>query len=147
MRRVIRERNILFLCDDNACLSQIAEAMAKRLSPPKIRIFSAGVKPATIPAQVHKVMQELGISLSGQSSKGMDQVPLNEIDLVVSFAEADKKCGALPAKAKVERWSVPNLAAAKEVGDAAALSTLRNDRDEIDKRVSALFLDYWRNMA
>jgi len=85
MRRAIRERNILFLCEDNACLSQIAEAMAKHLSPPKIRIFSAGVKPSAIPAHVYKVMQELGISLSGQSSKGMDQVPLNEIDLVVSF--------------------------------------------------------------
>jgi len=146
MRRAIRERNILFLCEDNACLSQIAEAMAKHLSPPKIRIFSAGVKPSAIPAHVYKVMHELGISLSGQSSKGMDQVPLNEIDLVVSFDDADKKCGDLPAKAKVERWSVPNPAETKS-GDAATLSNLRQDRDEIDKRVSALFLDYWRNIA
>ncbi|HUK41772.1 MAG TPA: hypothetical protein VLX11_12025, partial [Candidatus Acidoferrales bacterium] len=107
MRRAIRERNILFLCEDNACLSQIAEAVARRLSPPKIRIFSAGIKPSTIPAQVYKVMQELDISLSGHASKGMDKVPLNEIDLVVSFDDADKKCSALPAKAKIKRWSVP----------------------------------------
>jgi arsenate reductase len=146
MRRAIRERNILFLCENNACLSQIAEAMAKRLSPPKIRIFSAAVKPSLIPAQVHKVMQELDISLSGQSSKGMDQVPLNEIDLVVSFEDADKKCGTLPAKVKIERWSVPNSSGTKS-GDAATMSVLRKDRDEIDKRVSALFLDYWRNIA
>ena len=146
MRRAIRERNILFLCEDNACLSQIAEAMAKRLSPPKIRIFSAGVKPSAIPAHVYKVMQELGISLTGQSSKGMDQVPLNEIDLVVSFADADKKCGTLPTKAKIERWSVPNPAETRG-GEAGALSVLRKDRDEIDKRVSALFLDYWRNVT
>lgn len=145
MRRAIREKNILFLCEDNACFSQIAEAMAKRLSPPKIRVFSAGVQPSTIPAQVHKVMQELGISLSGQSSKGMDQVPLNEIDLVVSFAEADKKCSALPARAKIERWPVRNQT--RGVEETGALSTLRKDRDEIDKRVSALFLDYWRNVV
>ena len=145
MRRAIRERNILFLCEDNACLSQIAEAMAKRLSPPKIRVFSAGVKPSTIPAQVHKVMQELGISLSGQSPKGMDKVPLNEIDLVVSFDDADKKCNALPAKAKIERWSVPVPAGSAE--GAVALSALRQDCDEIDRRVSALFLDYWRNIV
>ena len=146
MRRAIRERNILFLCEDNACLSQIAEAVAKRLSPPKIRIFSAGVKPSTIPIQVHRVMQELGISLAGQSAKGMDQVPLNEIDLVVSFEDADKKCGTLPAKAKIERWPAPNPARTA-AGDLSALSTLRHDRDEIDKRVSALFLDYWRNVV
>ena len=144
MRRAIRGRTILFLCEDNACLSQIAEAMARRLSPPKIRIFSAGVKPSTIPAQVYKVMQELDISLSGQASKGIDQVPLNEVDLVVSFDDADKKC-ALPAKAKIERWPVP--APGRTAGDSPALSTLRQDRDEIDKRVSALFLDYWRNIA
>jgi arsenate reductase len=143
MRRAIRERNILFLCEDNARLSQIAEAVARRLNPPKIRIFSAGVKPSTIPAQVYKVMQELDISLSGQASKGMDQVPLNEIDLVVSFDDADKKCRTLPAKAKIERWSVP----AKASDDPSALSSLRQDRDEINKRVFALFLDYWRNIA
>jgi arsenate reductase len=146
MRRTIREKNILFLCEDNACLSQIAEAVAKRLSPPKIRIYSAGVKPSTIPIQVYKVMQELGVSLAGQSAKGTDKVPLNEIDLVVSFDDADKKCNALPAKAKIERWPIPNPAGT-EAGDVSALSTLRQDRDEIDKRVSALFLDYWRNVV
>jgi len=145
MRRAIRERNILFLCEDNACLSQIAEAVARRLSPPKIRIFSAGIKPSTIPAQVYKVMQELDISLSGHASKGMDKVPLNEIDLVVSFDDADKKCSALPAKAKIKRWSVPVPAKASD--EPSALSTLRQDRDEINKRVSALFLDYWRNIT
>ena len=35
MRRTIRDRNILFLDDDNACLSQMAEAVAKHLHPPK----------------------------------------------------------------------------------------------------------------
>ena len=146
MKRAIRERNILFLCEDNACLSQIAEAMAKRLSPPKIRIFSAGVRPSTIPAQVYKVMQELGISLSGQSSKGVDKVPLSEIDLVVSFDNADKKYGQLPARAKVERWPVQQPANTNGA-DPVTLSTLRKERDEIDKRVSALFLDYWRNVV
>src|ERR1700747_2515770 len=135
MKRAIREKNILFLCHDNACLSQMAEAVAKRLSPPKIRIFSAGVRPSTIPAQVHKVMQELGISLSGQAAKGVDKVPLHEIDLVVSFENADQECGALPAQAKIERWSVPHRM--KTVTGEVPLPTLRKERDEIDKQVSA----------
>src|SRR5438445_5935007 len=90
-------------------------------------------------------MQKLGISLSGQSSKGVDQVPLNEIDLVVSFDDADKKYGNLPARAKIEHWPVQN--SARRGADAPALSMLRQERDEIDKRVSALFLDYWRNVV
>jgi protein-tyrosine-phosphatase len=43
-RSNIRGRSILFLCRDNGCLSFIAEAIAKKLLPPKAQIFSAGLK-------------------------------------------------------------------------------------------------------
>jgi arsenate reductase len=144
MSRSIRERNILFLCRDNACLSQTAEAMAKHLSPPKINIFSAGLEPGTIPPQVYRVMEELGINLTAQSAKGIDQVPLDQIDLVVSFEEADRDCSTLPKRVKVTRWPVPQSDPGNGEG---SLPILRRERDEIDKRVSALFLDYWRNIA
>ena len=49
MRRESIKRNILFLCEDNACLSQIAETSAQHLAPPGTRIFSAGIKPVVIP--------------------------------------------------------------------------------------------------
>jgi arsenate reductase len=146
MRRQIRRRNVLFLDQDNASSSQMAEAVAKHLAPPKVRIFSAGVTPGSIPPPVRKVMQELGINMTSQSSKGIDQVPLDEIDLVVSFAGADKKCAALPSKAKVERWTIPGSTAG-QINDMAGLSTLREERDEINKRVFALFMDYWRNLT
>lgn len=48
MRQTIRQRNILFLCEDNASLSQMAEAVAKHLNPPKVKIFSAGITPTEI---------------------------------------------------------------------------------------------------
>ena len=146
MRREIRQRNVLFLDQDNARLSQMAEAVAKHLGPPKVRVFSAGVTPRNIPAPVRKVMQELGINMSAQNSKSVDQVPLDEIDLIVSFAGADKKCASLPARAKVEQWSIASSRGAQN-NDFAALSTLREERDEINRRVFALFMDYWRNLT
>jgi arsenate reductase len=145
MRRQTLERNILFLCEDNACLSQIAEAAAKHLAPPRTRIYSAGIKPSTIPAHVVQVMQELGISMTGQKSKGLAEVPIQDIDLVVSFGDADKQCADLPRRAKVEHWPIARDAQA-EIEDASALSAIRDRRDEIDKRVFALFLDHWRNI-
>jgi len=141
MRRRL-ERNILFLCEDNACLSQIAEAAANHLAPPRTRIFSAGVKPSAIPAQVIQAMQELGISMSGQRSKGVADVPIQDIDLVVSFGDADKGCDDLLQGAKIERWSIAKPA---NTAISTALSVIRDHRDEIDKRVFALFLDHWRN--
>jgi arsenate reductase (thioredoxin) len=145
VRRQINERNILFLDEDNACLSQMAEAMAKHLSPPKVRIYSAGNKPGTVSLPVQKVMQELGIKMVGQRAKSIDQIPMQDIDLVVSFADADKHCPDLPKRAKIERWAM-SLAAQTKAGDAP-LADLRRRRDEIDKRVWALFMDYWRNVV
>ena len=146
MRRGHIERNILFLCEDNSCLSQIAEAAAKHLAPPRTRIFSAGVRPSTIPAHVIQAMQELGISMSGQKSKGLAEVPIQDIDLVVSFGNAHEQCDALPRRAKVETWPVPG-GLKPEKASAAPISAIREERDEIDKRVFALFLDHWRNIA
>jgi len=146
MRRAIHERNVLFLCEDNACLSQMAEATAKHLAPPKTRIFSAGVKPSTIPTHVIQAMKELGINMTGQRSKGLADVPMQDIDLVVSFGDAHKKCSNLPGRAKIENWPAPEEFSS-EKGSTPELSAIRDERDEIDKRVFALFLDHWRNIA
>ena len=146
MRRGHIRRNILFLCEDNACWSQIAEAAAKHLAPPRTRIFSAGVKPSAIPPHVVQAMQELGISMSGQKSKGLADVPIQDIDLVVSFGDVHRRCENLPRRAKVETWPVP-AELESEKTSAASLSAIREERDEIDKRVFALFLDHWRNVV
>ena len=146
MRRESIQRNVLFLCQDNTCLSQIAEASAKHLAPPRTRIFSAGIKPGVIPLHVVQAMQELGISMQGQSSKGLADVPIQEIDLVVSFDDAHKKCSNLPGRASVENWNVPNHPASGG-DDQPTLKAIRENRDEIDKRVFALFLDHWRNIS
>ena len=139
MRRQHIQRTILFLCEDNACLSQMAEAAARHLAPPRTRVYSAGVKPSEIPAPVIQAMQELGISMSGQRSKSLADVPMQDIDLVVSFGEADKGCDRLPGRAKITRWPITGITTNPD------LPAIRARRDEIDKRVFALFLDHWRN--
>lgn len=146
MRRQIHDRNILFLCEDNAQLSQMAEAAAKHLSPPKTRIFSAGIKPGRIPAAVIRAMNEIGIRMADQKSKGLADVPVNEIDLVVSFGEAHKQCSNLPGRIKIENWPIANEFKTKKSGDED-LEVMRQERDDIEKRVFALFMDYWRNVS
>jgi arsenate reductase (thioredoxin) len=145
MRRTKFEKSILFLDEDNACLSLMAESMAKHVSPPRIRIFSAGVRPGQIPPEVSRVLQEIGVEQSASTTKSVDQIPTNDIDLVVSFGNAHEQCGSLPSKAKVAKWSVPNPM--RTPGESSAvLSAYRSGRDEIDKRIAALFLDHWRHL-
>jgi arsenate reductase (thioredoxin) len=146
MRRTKLEQSILFLDEDNACLSLMAESMAKHMSLPKIRIFSAGVKPGQIPPEVRRVLQEIGVEQSASTTKSIDQIPANDIDLVVSFGDAYKACRSLPSKAKVEKWAIPNpMRASNE--SPADLSAYRCGRDAIDQRVAALFLDHWRHVS
>jgi len=142
MRRESIERNILFLCEDNACLSQIAEASAKHLAPPRTRVYSAGVKPSNIPTEVIQAMKDLGINMTGQTSKGLADVPIQEVDLVVSFGDAHKKCSNLPIRVKIESW--PVTARGPKQSDSAAT---REECDAINQRVFALFLDHWRNAS
>ena len=146
MRRNRLEKNILFLAEDNACLSLMAEAMAKHMSPPKTRVFSAGLQSGLIPPEVRRVLEEIGVKLTSVSPKNVREVPLNEIDLVVSFDDAHAKCGTLPRKAKIEKWPVPNPVQAGGAS-SAGLSAYRQGRDEIDRRLGALFLDHWRHVA
>jgi protein-tyrosine-phosphatase len=146
MRRTHLERNILFLAEDNGCLSLMAEAMAKHMSPPKARVFSAGLKSGRIPLEVRRVLEEIGVTLTSVSPKNVNEVPLNEIDLVISFNNAHAKCATLPSTAKIEKWPVPNPAQAGG-GSSAILSVYRQGRDEIDRRLAALFLDHWRHVV
>jgi protein-tyrosine-phosphatase len=76
MRRTNLEKNILFLGEDNACLSLMAESMAKHMSPPKARVFSAGITPGRVPPEVRRVLEEIGVKLADSPSKSVDQVPL-----------------------------------------------------------------------
>jgi arsenate reductase (thioredoxin) len=146
MRRTKIEKSILFLDEDNACLSLMAESMAKHMNPPKIRIFSAGVRPGRIPPEVRRVLQEIGVEQSASTTKSVDQIPTKDIDLVVSFGNAHEQCRSLPSKAKVEKWAIPNPM--RVHGESSgALSAYRSGRDEIDKRVAALFLDHWRHLV
>jgi protein-tyrosine-phosphatase len=124
----------------------MAEAAAKHLSPPKTRIFSAGITPGRIPLAVIKAMNEVGIRMANQKSKGLADVPVNEIDLVVSFDDAHKQCANLPGRIKVENWPVADEFKQKK-SDDDELDVMRHERDDIEKRVFALFMDYWRNIS
>jgi protein-tyrosine-phosphatase len=124
----------------------MAEAIAKHLAPPQTRIFSAGIAPREIPPTVPEVMREIQVEMSGQHPKPLDAVPIEDIDLVVALGEAKEKWPKFPTNARVEHWPIPDPQWG--IGKETSGETLfRYIRDEIDKKVAALFLDYWRNLA
>jgi arsenate reductase len=91
-------------------------------------------------------MEEAGVDISTQTSKSLDSIPMNEIDLVVTLGTAQGKCPSLPKGIRLDHWSIPDLNYSQG-GEAAVRTVLRCIRDEIDRKVAALFLDCWRNVA
>jgi arsenate reductase len=131
---------------DNSCASQIAEGIAKCLAPPGTKIFSAGLFPCEIHPYASRVMQEVGIDISSHRSKGLDAIPMKEIHLVVALGEVKERCPVFPLKIRLEHWSVPDPVRVTG-GEIAIRAVFRSFRDEIDKKVAAMFLDHWRNVA
>src|SRR6185369_9491377 len=61
--------SVLFLCTGNSCRSQMAEGFARHLGNGRYRFFSAGIEPKGIHPLAVRVMNEVGIDITRQSSK------------------------------------------------------------------------------
>lgn len=73
-------KKVAFVCVHNSCRSQMAEGWAKKLGVGVIEVFSAGtesyheIKPLAV-----EVMKEVGIDLSSQYPKLLDEIPVPDI--------------------------------------------------------------------
>ena len=136
---VVGMKEILFLCTGNSCRSQMAEGFARRVAPQNIRIHSAGIEPKTVNPLAIQVMKEVGIDISGQKSKGLDSLPLENVDLAITLCgEAAKNCPTLSKKTERLHWPLFDPALAR--GDKeTVLKSFREVRDEIRRRVAMLF--------
>jgi arsenate reductase (thioredoxin) len=81
-----RRERVLFVCVGNSCRSQMAEAFARHLAGDVIEPSSAGLSPlGEIAEATRRVLGERGISVDGQSSKGLTEVDSNAADLIVNM--------------------------------------------------------------
>ena len=130
-------RGLLLLCVHNSARSQLAEGFAHAMAPPGTRLWSAGSEPSRIHPLAIQVMQEVGIDISAQRSKRIDEVPWREADTVVTLCgEGEDVCPVLDAAVRRIHWPLPDPAAAPE---ARRLEAFREVRDEIRWRVSSLW--------
>ena len=127
-----RPINVLFVCIGNSCRSQMAEALANHLGRGKVRASSAGSRPlGYILPQTAEVLAEKGISLDGQWSKGIDEVPVDDMDYVVSMG-CEVSCPVpLGFKGQVMEWNIPDPY-------SHDLEFFRSVRDLIEENVRSL---------
>ena len=134
-----RPLNVLFVCVGNSCRSQIAEALANHHGDGRVRAWSAGSRPlGEIIPQTYEVIQEKGISLEGHSSKGLKDVPLDKMDVVVGMG-CEVACPVpVGFKGRVIEWNIPDPYGRE-------LAFFRSVRDSIERQVRALLEDLDRS--
>jgi phosphate transport system protein len=130
-------RGMLFVGTHNAARSQIAEALARKLFPAGVQVCSAGATPGPqIDAFAVKVMQEVGIDISRQRPKTIGDVPLGDIDTVITLCAEEG--GALPPGGLAQHhWALEDPGAASGT-DEEVLNAFRKTREELQRRLSEL---------
>ena len=77
-----QKQKVLFYCRCNTACSQMAEAFLNLFFPEGYEGYSAGIMAAEIHPAVKKVMAEIGVDLSGQRSKNVEEFVGTKFDCV-----------------------------------------------------------------
>ncbi len=130
-----RPLNVLFVCVGNSCRSQMAEALANHNGNGRVKAWSAGSSPlGWITQETYDVLEEKGISLEGHWSKGLKDVPVETMDVIIGMG-CEVVC-PVPAgfKGRVIEWNIPDPY-------GRGLDGFRSVRDLIQRQVIALLND------
>ncbi|WP_242346625.1 arsenate reductase ArsC [Anaeromyxobacter terrae] len=130
-------RHVLFLCVANSARSQMAEGIARSLAPPGVTVSSAGSRPSRVNPLAIRALAEIGLDLRGQRSKGVDEIPPDGVDAVVTLC-AEEVCPVFLGKAHRVHWGLPDPAGAGET-EEEQLQAFREVRDELRRRLAVVF--------
>ena len=131
------KQKVLFLCTGNSARSQMAEAFVRTYAGDTFEAYSAGLEPKGVNPLTIRVMNEVGIDISDQSSKGVDTYLGKMLFqyLITVCDDADKNCPTVwPGVNKRMHWSFEDPAKF-EGTEEQKLAKFREVRDLMDKRV------------
>ena len=80
-------QRVLILCTGNSARSQMAEGLLKHLAGDRFEVYSAGTKPSSVRPEAIAVMQEIGIDISGNRSKHVDEFAGEAFDYVLTVCD------------------------------------------------------------
>jgi arsenate reductase (thioredoxin) len=130
------KKRVLILCTGNSARSQMAEGLLREMTGDEYEVESAGVAPTSVRPEAVAVMREVGIDITAQYSKSIDQFRDQEFDYVITVCDnAKEQCPVFPGNAKRIHWSFDDPAAA-EGDEHARLVVFRRVRDEIQERLN-----------
>jgi len=134
-------KRVLFLCTGNACRSQMAEGWTRKEFGKELDVFSAGMIKHGLDPKAVRVMNEAGVDISGQFSKTVDELPVQQFDAVITLCDhANESCPFFPGPVQRlhESFDDPPSLTANPGDKESGLDVYRRVRDEIRKFVQEL---------
>jgi arsenate reductase len=126
--------SVAFLCGHNSARSQMAEGFLRAYGGDRFHAESAGTVASDVHPLAIRVMAEIGIDISAQRSKSVDELT-RSFDVCVTVCDAS--CPIPPSAGLQLRWQFADPALARGT-EAEQLAAFRVVRDGIGKRVRAL---------
>jgi arsenate reductase len=127
-------KRVLFMCSHNSARSQMAEGFLRALAGDRFVVQSAGTRATRVHPLAIAAMKEVGIDISRQRSKSVDEVG-EGWDVVVTVCDAH--CPIPPRSGMKLSWRFPDPSLAGGT-DEEKLAEFRKIRDGIRARVKVL---------
>ena len=129
--------NILFLCVANSARSQMAEGLARATAPAGYGFLSAGSEPGALNPLAVQALAEQGIDISHHRAEGLPDIPLAEVDTIVTLC-AEEVCPVAPGNVRRVHWPLPDPGRVRG-SEAEQLAAFREVRDRLKELVPSLW--------
>lgn len=129
------KKRVLFLCTHNSARSQMAEGLLRKMAGDRFEVYSAGTEQTRVQPLAIEAMREIGIDISGHTSKTLDAFEGQSFDYVITVCDrANESCPIFPGGAERIHWSFEDPTAATGT-DEQKLRAFRTVRDSIQQRL------------
>ncbi|SDD40454.1 low molecular weight phosphatase family protein [Kordiimonas lacus] len=134
-------KSVLFVCNQNAVRSPMAEALASKHSKRRLFVESAGLIAGALDPFSVAALKEEGIDISNHKSLTLADVKLDAFDLIVALTKEAKdhiEKDASAAQVALEYWPTPDPSDA-EGNRNQIMDSYRLVRDHLECRIADRF--------
>jgi len=136
------KKRVLFVCTGNRARSQMAEGLLRHLAGDRFDVFSAGTIPSGMSDMTIAAMQEIGIDVSNQWSKSVDEYAGQAFDYVVTVCNsAQQACPVFPGGGERLHWDIEDPSDIEARG-LPLKEAFRIARDDLRSRVESFVKNF-----
>jgi len=127
---------VLFLCTENSCRTQMAEAFLRQLTGEEFEVVSAGAEAGRLDPDAVAAMREVGVDISHVRTKAVDPYLRERFHYVITLCDRQKErsCPIFPGAIWRQSWHIENPAELETAGMSRRMAVTRT-RDTIRRHV------------